>query len=412
MERRFNRLIRNIEPYTEKIIYPKFIMYLSAVVFFTNLTQLPFIVNLGYSSVLSMLPWISLCLFFIFLPRIQITYSFLRFLLLGVLFACGLYFFELITQQNYIRSVLSIPVYQSIFIYVIGYFFSNIITNKKAMDYILLAYVLSAVIVAVNVYSTYFYNGFQWESVDYVYQSKNSISQILFTSVAILLLYFKNQSFCYRLLKWGATFFLTILILALKSRATIICYVIIVYAMMFKSKKYKKHRIMLLTCFLMGSSIFIIMFNSDYYFFYNILLAGRDPSSLNAISSGRMDILTEAFDLWRNNELLGIGSKYIECFYAAAIVQYGIILGALLIFIALQPIFEPYKKIYGMDFNIMYKVIAITYIVNGIFECLAPFGPGVKCYLLWFLFGIISSQHKKINSRKANNYFYDRGETF
>ena len=34
-------------------------------------------------------------------------------------------------------------------------------------------------------------------------------------------------------------------------------------------------------------------------------------------------------------------------------------------------------------------LIALGYSVNGLFEGLTPFGPGVKCYYMWLLFGIL-----------------------
>ena len=62
--------------------------------------------------------------------------------------------------------------------------------------------------------------------------------------------------------------------------------------------------------------------------------------------------------------------------------------------IAIQPLLFV-KKWYkwlcsDVNFLILFSV-ALSYTINGVFEQLAPFGPGVKCYFLWFLYGMITS---------------------
>ena len=42
-------------------------------------------------------------------------------------------------------------------------------------------------------------------------------------------------------------------------------------------------------------------------------------------------------------------------------------------------------------------LLSIMLIVNGLFEELAPFGPGVKCFSLWFYFGFyIGNLRRKV----------------
>ena len=47
-------------------------------------------------------------------------------------------------------------------------------------------------------------------------------------------------------------------------------------------------------------------------------------------------------------------------------------------------------------------VIAIGYLVDGIFEGLTPFGAGIKCYFMWFLFGLLIARR---------NYVEGNGQT-
>ncbi len=372
--------------------YSGFGIVISLVIFLTNLTQLPFIVEHGYSSNLNLIPWGGLCLFIPFLSGILFTYRFLRFAGIVLVFFSGQCLFEFISGNNYISSVLSYPLYSSMFIVVMGYLFSPKI-NKRDLKLVFLCYVLSSAIVGISIFFTYLKGGIDWDAHQYIYGSKNSISQILFTSIIILLLYFRNTGkSVYAILKWVIVAFLTYVILALKSRATIICYIVLLYVLLYKSSLKIQTKIIIV-----GISLFLLIIGfavfNDYISFMwnNILLANNNAQDIDAVSSGRVDIIEEAFQLWNGNELLGIGSKYIECFYIASIVQYGIFLGLLLIFIAVTPLLMSVPEIFGTEFNIAYKTIALTYCIDGFFECLAPFGPGVKCYILWFLFGMILS---------------------
>ena len=52
---------------------------------------------------------------------------------------------------------------------------------------------------------------------------------------------------------------------------------------------------------------------------------------------------------------------------------------------------------------IIFIAIALTYIQNGITEQLAPFGPGVKCYVLWFMMGtLVSIVQHNLYRREVN----------
>ena len=63
--------------------------------------------------------------------------------------------------------------------------------------------------------------------------------------------------------------------------------------------------------------------NRFYRFFINgNLLAGRNASSLDSISSGRISIILNAFPHLREHWLFGVGDYYIDCFPIAAWIQF------------------------------------------------------------------------------------------
>ena len=49
-------------------------------------------------------------------------------------------------------------------------------------------------------------------------------------------------------------------------------------------------------------------------------------------------------------------------------------------------------------------LVAVTYFIDAVFEMLAPFGPGVRCFYLWLIFGIILARGQK------NHLMSEKGE--
>ena len=78
-----------------------------------------------------------------------------------------------------------------------------------------------------------------------------------------------------------------------------------------------------------------------------------------------------------------------ESIILTALLEFGIIGGGIILLMAFWPIYWLVKFLGRYDKHyLMFSSIAIVYIVNGVFEQLSPFGPGVKCFFLWFLIGV------------------------
>ena len=45
------------------------------------------------------------------------------------------------------------------------------------------------------------------------------------------------------------------------------------------------------------------------------------------------------------------------------------------------------------------RIIALSYAFNGIFEGLAPFGPGAKCFYLWLIVGVLLNRNEKSDTQ-------------
>ena len=144
-----------------------------------------------------------------------------------------------------------------------------------------------------------------------------------------------------------------------------------------------------------GSTFKIITFSSALnenlfdMFVGNIMFAGRDASSLDSLTSGRVSIVSEFPALIEGHWLTGIGSLYFECFPLSCILQFGIITGSIIIGIAYLPIIKSLKFDRTNVYSSILVIVCIGYGINSIFEGLAPIGPGVKCYYMWLMYGIL-----------------------
>ena len=103
----------------------------------------------------------------------------------------------------------------------------------------------------------------------------------------------------------------------------------------------------------------------------------------------RVSIVSEFPTLIEGHWLTGIGSLYFECFPLSCILQFGIITGSIIIGIAYLPVIKSLKLDRTNVYSSILVIVCIGYGINSIFEGLAPIGPGVKCYYMWLMYGIL-----------------------
>ena len=80
-----------------------------------------------------------------------------------------------------------------------------------------------------------------------------------------------------------------------------------------------------------------------------------------------------------------------------ACLETGIIGGIMLNVLALAPLVYSAKHYLRQKMPVDYALLVMSscYYLNGVFEQQAPFGPGVKCYFTWMLFGLSVAFHTK-----------------
>lgn len=366
----------------------------------SNFSQFPFLVRTGLTQRLAFPGWILLVISIILSGRLKIHKEVINQIGLGVALVIWLLFDTLFVGKMQFSSSIFYSYMISIFIFLLGYFASEYV-DERVLSNINSIFVGSILIVSANIFVEYFGVGYNLATRLYAYSSKNSVSQIIFTAIVLLIVRYRPERTIGKIIKITALAFELYVILLLRSRATLVSLILCVLVIVFARDTNKKIKV---SVSIVALGIIVLLFaneNFNNFIFNNVLFAGRNASNLNELTSGRVDILTSFPQLISGNWITGIGPTYYECFPLSSILQFGIVGGMLCILISLMPLLQSIKNHHFSEYWYLLLLISIGYCVNGLFEGLTPFGPGVKCYYMWLLFGIIISKPTRKEERAA-----------
>lgn len=367
--------------------------WLALICFATNMSQLPILLGNSIVKTSLLFFWILLFGYIIFNYSDKLKFSIIPIVGLVMIFDVTILLEQLFIGQGYLTSNFIYPIHLSLFILIISYFVGQV-SDSLIINKIAKFYVISSLILALFIYFDTF-RGTDWSnSMGYLYGSKNSISQILLIAIVFLAMYYKGKQ---NFVKWIAIGFLTSLILMLKSRATITGLILVLLYFTFIYIKPKSNKIVLILLFFIA--VITIYKNQQLYdlIISKIILNNRAYTDLETISSGRIDHLNYFIVYFPDKWITGYGNVYLESFPLAALMSYGIIGATPLFILSLAPLYVCYKYREEKRFNklrTMVIVISIIMLTNGMFEELSPFGPGVKCYMLWLTTGLYLGQLK------------------
>lgn len=378
----------------------------------TNLTQVPDLIGRKGIKLLTYIPWMMLA-FICVVERGRAKRSlffgsqpYMFVLSIAIVGVCCL--LEVFDSEGFSVSLLT-PLLMCLFIYVIS-INSALCLSESDLNKLLWAYILSTVIVTLFVYKQMIGNGFSWTSKVYAYDSKNSVSQIILTAILFLTYLMGKNSKIVNLIIIAILAEMVFTLFMLKSRATLLG-LVVVFASIFLSKIYSKKMKIIGFAVLVACGI-VVFFNSQFrnFFVESIVFAGRDRSSINSISSGRVEMIKSFPQLFFEKPLLGYGKYYIESMPLDSFIETGFIGGICFNIIAVSPIvyaaktFKKYKRV----IDALLLILAVCYYINGLFEQLAPFGPGVKCYMLWLLFGFsVAWRDENYENTMGDEYAHD-----
>lgn len=358
--------------------------------FITNISQMPIFVTVGITQYLNMPIWIITLLYLlIYNNGVLIVNNRIKYPIVCI---CITVIFSLLwtveTDYSYVDSSILSSLLICVFIFLIGLY------AKKDFDYvdikhIAIAYAMSAIIVSINIYLEYFSSGYNLLSKSYAYASKNSISQIIFTSIILLMYVRLDKRFFMQFFRCVGIVVEIISLILLRSRATILGLFVCILYLVFAKPTNKKIKLVIGIVLFIFIVTLLCNINFRNIFLNGIVFAGRDASSINDLSSGRIEILSSFPSYIKGNWLTGIGSIYFECFPLAVILNFGALVAIFIICFSYNPMYKAIKyRKFGIYYE-MFFMIAIGYTFNSLFEGLAPLGPGTKCYFMWLLFGLL-----------------------
>ena len=369
--------------------------------FFTNIAMLQNI----FSGFLAYLPLISTAIMIICLILIG-AFKFSQkevVVFVGVVlsFFVGIIFLEIFGSNEYINSNLTYPIFLCLAVFLIG------ASSSKYMEIedfklVLLSFIISTLIVSIIVYQSYYMTGFQWGLTYSEYKFRGQLSQAIAFSFFALITFFISKSLKWNIIKYIILAFFSLMLLMMKCRAAIV--EIVVGIMMLVALKGVSQKTKRLTVVAILSFILILLINDKFYelIINDVIFYGRSANDLDSISSGRLTILSSFPQLLDGNILFGIGNYYFECFTLNAILQYGIIVGTLAIAIGAYPSFWSLvnkENIKNKEAGMFLLISSVASFICGVFEAIAPVGPGIKFYILWLSFGFLLG----FNYKKTQN---------
>jgi len=313
----------------------------------------------------------------VLLIPLAIYFLLLMFLLLAIAFLGDEYLH--IPNFNNISMMLAIML--------VGYYLAYNISENEFIILIFWSCLIGGIVLSYGIYASSFTSNYDIMSRSYAYLSKNSASHIVFSCFIFILLLPSSTKISF--VKYPALLFMGYTIILMKSRATILAFVVLIVLIFLKSND-RKLKLYTMLILLVGIVAIIYFENLSSIFTEGVLLGGRDVNDIEDISSGRMSMISSFPVLIQNNLFFGRGYYFIESFPLSTIVQVGII-GSTIIFSLLFWVVGSVNTRFTASNPLDLSIIILFYslMLNSLFEEQTPFGPGTKSFLFWLSFGFV-----------------------
>ena len=339
--------------------------------------------NLGLRNLLNYFPWIIAVVYMVF----YINYINLKHFKLLLLPAVILFMYVLgqIFGVRYDFASLRC-IFVSSLVFCVGVVLGENI-SKKHFRFILKAICVVTLFFALYLYVKVLGGGSIYTERDNGVIGKNSLSLIV--TVPIVLMLYSTDVF--PKLRWGFIPFLIFLVILIGSRTSMICALGALVGKVFIGNRSKKEKIIYTIALLIVIYIFIV--NESLYdrVINQIFLQGKElnEENIDKITSGRTKVQKSFPDVFKTVWFTGGKPYMFENFYMDTLVKFGIFGAVPLFLFAFSPIYyffkdkeKDLKEIRGLT-----VVLCVLMLVNGLAEEMPPFGPGVKCFVLWLVFG-------------------------
>lgn len=375
-------------------------LYLFAI-FCSTISQMPTILDSGMSVLLNATWILPLVYMVITSPRSFFNNKLLPF----YFFVFGFTYYAFICQSLTGNTYFTGDVYNfyiALLVTIVSFAFWERHGDKKMLQLIPVTLMVATIPVTLEI-CTEFLIGADMMSATYAYMEKNSAAHLMLNTAFISIMLFRPQK---TLLKWGSfgcIALLLIVMLMLRSRATIVSAVYIIAYFVFASGNKKvKIYFLLAAILIMG----VLLVNSDLseVLVKGILLGGRESSDMNDLSSNRFFLMLIALPNIPKHPWIGVGDYYLDCMPFAMQLQYGVI-GLTIVLFFLYYIFKSLRRQKSIStIQTTAYLLFMALMVNSIFEARAPFGPGAKTIIMWAFYGIVLAL--QFNMQRQNNKDY------
>lgn len=359
------------------------------------LSQLPIFLESGASDYMKMF-WLVPALVIIPQTLKSLSNGNIRiFLLFVIIFFLYCFLLEAFQNIKYIGADLN-NILISFFIFTVSFCYFKLNHSQKDINIICFVLLTVSGIVAFIIYTSASLVSTLDEAI-YAYNNKNSMGQILLSNIIFCSFMYKLDKKWLILFKWLAIVFIIVVMFLLKSRSTILGFFFVILYFVF-SQKYLKYRFYLFG-FLFVSVLIVLNSRSMYEMLVeNILFANQDVTDINALSSSRVDRYPFYISGFMQSPLIGNGNRYFDCMPLIMLYQYGI-LGTSIVFLFILKMYISINKIKNDTIlNLSAYLLLCVFLINSLFEAQPPFGPGIKCFLLWMTMGFSFSNMFKCKS--------------
>ena len=367
--------------------------FFALITFATVLSQLPFFVSRGMASNISIAIWAvaaAVCFANGRVIRIRNIGTPIRIAVIILLFV----FVAGMTNDVYWSSSIPRAVMIAMFVLFVGNVLGPYISLYD-LKRILRSYAYATVVLAIDVYLEFF-RGATFSRI-YIYNEKNSTALLLFTGLIILLAELgEKRKKPGNSVKTAFNIVLCVILaygtLILQCRAVYVSAAIVLVLFVISSGLNKRVKTLIVLTVFAAILYYLTHGQALDSFLDRFIYAGRSSTDLNDLSSGRTQEWSHFWTDLGDGFLFGNGRMKRESLVLTALLEFGFVFGVPILYLAVYPILFGIKNIdKNSSLYFLFIAVAIGFATNMLFEQLAPFGPGVKCFLLWFLLGIFAS---------------------
>ena len=271
--------------------------------------------------------------------------------------------------------------------------------NSKDLKRVCIWYYITTSIMSLPLFLFYLrYSDLSTSAYDYNY-GKNEIAVVLLCSLVIGCILYEPNNALKKLFKYVSILFILVDMLYLRCRSSYLGVAFLFGTLSIYSNKItQKLRVAVVLGILAVSLYFLANPESFDTFLNQIIYAGRDSSDVSSLSSGRNVQVKWGINAFLDSPFFGYGRGVnVECFYVSALAHYGLLAWPLIAMALLPVIWACINLKNGKKEDLCFFIIAVSMFFVSLFEMQAPFGPGVRCYILWLMWGILL----QINGRRT-----------